>query len=213
MARYVYTYEEFVIVTEAPQSNRTQTKKNNIQIGNVQNGKNIIYNTDKYVWGLTCAWNEINSGHYVVNKRKTRFNVKCSRDGLLGGRNCFCVWSFWCSELCSVDQTGTVQRVSVLYVRDPEWFCQPFCSLWINTDNSPEVYDHLHCFEHVKLQVVKTAPDSQLLNLLSVDRLVIVLNEADQNFPSLTTRCLSVRKLVIHWQMEVCPGELCQFTF
>ncbi len=48
MARYVYTYEEFVIVTEAPQSNRTQTKKNNIQIGNVQNGKNIIYNTDKY---------------------------------------------------------------------------------------------------------------------------------------------------------------------
>ncbi len=97
---------------------------------------------------------------------------------------------------------------------------------------------------HVKLQVVKTAPDSQLLNLLSVSRLVTVLNEADQcgvicklkeldrgvfscavvcvqaeeqwgdntalrsssadrtvldeNFPSLTTCCLSVRKLVIH---------------
>ncbi len=33
---------------------------------------------------------------------------------------------------------------------------------------SPEVHDHLHCFERVKLQVVKTAPDSQLLNLLSV---------------------------------------------
>ncbi len=32
---------------------------------------------------------------------------------------------------------------------------------------SPKVHDHLHCFEHVKLQVVKTAPDSQLLNLLS----------------------------------------------
>ncbi len=31
-----------------------------------------------------------------------------------------------------------------------------------------------------KLQVVKTAPDSQLLNLLSVSRLVTVLNEADQ---------------------------------
>ncbi len=39
---------------------------------------------------------------------------------------------------------------------------------------SPEVHDHLHCFEHVKLQGVKTAPDSQLLNLLSV------LNKADQ---------------------------------
>ncbi len=33
---------------------------------------------------------------------------------------------------------------------------------------SPEVHDHLHCFEHVELQVVKTAPDSHLLNLLSV---------------------------------------------
>ncbi len=43
-----------------------------------------------------------------------------------------------------------------------------------------EVHDHLHSFEHVKLQVVKTAPDSQLLNLLSVSRLVTVLDEADQ---------------------------------
>ncbi len=39
---------------------------------------------------------------------------------------------------------------------------------------SPEVHDHLHCFERVKLQGVKTAPDSQLLKLLSV------LNKADQ---------------------------------
>ncbi len=45
---------------------------------------------------------------------------------------------------------------------------------------SPEVHDHLHSFERFKLQVVKTAPDSQLLNLLSVSRLIIVLNEADQ---------------------------------
>ncbi len=45
---------------------------------------------------------------------------------------------------------------------------------------SPEVHDNLHCFERVKLQVVKTAPDSQLLDLLSVSRLVTVLNEADQ---------------------------------
>ncbi len=45
---------------------------------------------------------------------------------------------------------------------------------------SPKVYDHLHCFERVKLQIVKTAPDSQLLNLLSVSRFVTVLNEADQ---------------------------------
>ncbi len=47
---------------------------------------------------------------------------------------------------------------------------------------SPEVHDHLHCFECVKLQVVKTAPDSQLINLLSVGRLVTVLNEADKQW-------------------------------
>ncbi len=45
---------------------------------------------------------------------------------------------------------------------------------------SPEVHDHLHGFEIVELQVVKTAPDSQLFNLLSVSRLVTVLDEADQ---------------------------------
>ncbi len=45
---------------------------------------------------------------------------------------------------------------------------------------SPEVHDHLHCFECVKLQVVKSAPDSQLLNLLSVNGLVTTLDEADQ---------------------------------
>ncbi len=45
---------------------------------------------------------------------------------------------------------------------------------------SLEVHDHLHSFERVKLQVVKTASDSQLLNLLSVSRLVTILDEADQ---------------------------------
>ncbi len=33
-----------------------------------------------------------------------------------------------------------------------------------------EVHDHLHCFERVQLQVVKTAPGSQLFNLLSVSK-------------------------------------------
>ncbi len=95
------------------------------------------------------------------------------------------------------------------------------------------------------LASVKTAPASQLLNLLSVSRLVSVLDEADAcsvvrklqeldrgvlwsavigvegeeqwgenatlrgaradgvSLPSLTTCCLSVKKLVIHCQMEV----------
>ncbi len=32
---------------------------------------------------------------------------------------------------------------------------------------------------------------------------VLIVRELDENFPSLTTCCLSVRKLVFHWQMEV----------
>ncbi len=45
-----------------------------------------------------------------------------------------------------------------------------------------QVHDHFHCFEHVQqqLQVIKTLPDSQPLNLLSVSRLIRVLDEADQ---------------------------------
>ncbi len=50
--------------------------------------------------------------------------VKCSWDGLPEGRNCFCVWSFWCSELCSVDQTVIFKKGSVLDVKGPEWFFQ-----------------------------------------------------------------------------------------
>ncbi len=48
---------------------------------------------------------------------------------------------------------------------------------WKRKGVSPEVHEHLHSFEHVKLQVVVTAPDSQLLNLLSVSRPVTVLDE------------------------------------
>ncbi len=61
---FTFTYE-FVIVTEAPQCNRmtatgqdTDNKRiiYNIQIGNVQNSKNTIYNIDNYVYtGLICA--------------------------------------------------------------------------------------------------------------------------------------------------------------
>ncbi len=50
----------------------------------------------------------------------------------------------------------------------------------VSGGGSLEVHGHLHCFEHVKLQVVKTVPDSQLINLLSVFRLITILNEADQ---------------------------------
>ncbi len=32
---------------------------------------------------------------------------------------------------------------------------------------------------------------------------VLIVRVLDENFPSLTSCCLSVRKLVIHWQMEV----------
>ncbi len=40
--------------TEWQRQDKTQILKNNIQIGNAQKSKNTIYNTDNYVWGLTC---------------------------------------------------------------------------------------------------------------------------------------------------------------
>ncbi len=43
-----------------------------------------------------------------------------------------------------------------------------------------EVHGHLHCCEHFKLQVVETAQDGKLFNLLSVSRLIIALKEADK---------------------------------
>ncbi len=139
LARYVYTYEEFAIVTEAPQCNRMTVTRQDTD------NKRIIY---KYtieamykmaktqyiiqtimceVWRANLKW----KNKYVWWINNCVF--QCSWDGLLGERNCFCVWSFWCSELWSVDQTVTIKRVSVLDVRGPQWFCQPFCSLWIST--------------------------------------------------------------------------------
>ncbi len=70
-------------------------------------------------------------------------------------------------------------------VQEPEWLHYSHSAVhdgnWGQSRGvSPEVHDHLHCFERLQLQVVKTAPDSQLLSLLSVSRLVSVLDEADQ---------------------------------
>ncbi len=80
------------------------------------------------------------------------------------------------SVLLQVLRDGAVQEPEWLHcshsaVHDGEW--------GESRGVSPEVHDHLHCFERVQLQVVKTAPDSQLFNLLSVSRFVTVLNEAD----------------------------------
>ncbi len=57
--------------------------------------------------------------------------VWCSWDGLPEGRNCSCVWSFWCSELCSIDQNSSKRECAGC--EGPEWFYQLFCSLWMST--------------------------------------------------------------------------------
>ncbi len=36
------------------------------------------------------------------------------------GKNCSCVWLFWCSVICSAGQRATVQRERELGVRGPE---------------------------------------------------------------------------------------------
>ncbi len=128
-------------------SNRTghRQNKNNIHIGNVQNSKNTIYNIDNYVCtGLICANLKLKISmcdEYIIYYSVvcSTFNVKCSWDGLLGERNCFCVWSFWCSEFWSVDQTVTVQRVSVLMWGVQSDFSSPFAhSGWVQFLESGE---------------------------------------------------------------------------
>ncbi len=74
-----------------------------------------------------------------------------------------------CRERIQWWQSGTVSAAPVA-----GW------TSWAGDHLEPEVHDHLHYFEHVKLQVVKTAPGSQLLNLLSVSRLVTALDEANK---------------------------------
>ncbi len=96
-------------------SNRTQTEKEqhtNRQCTKWQKHYIQYRHADMCeVWHVQI-WNEkinmwwINDYNSVVC---SKFNVKCWWDGLLRERNWFCVWSFWCSELCSVDQTVIVQ--------------------------------------------------------------------------------------------------------
>ncbi len=69
--------------------------------------------------------------------------------------------------ICYSDRSSTVQQ------KDRNRTGQQKNNIQVLQFSSPEVHDHLHSFERVKLQ------DSQLLNLLSVIRLVTVLNEAD----------------------------------
>ncbi len=103
------------------------------------------------------------------------------------------------TQICHIDQQKAdwwtflqmycIFCISLHVLRDggsqePEWL---HCSHSVVHDGkwgesrgvSPEVHYHLHSFERVKLQVIVTAPDSQLLNLLSVSRFVSVLEETD----------------------------------
>ncbi len=87
--------------------------------------------------------------------------------------------------------------------------CQPYCSHSAVNDGewgecrgvSPEVHYHLYNFECFQLQVVATVPDSQLLNLLSVSRLVYILDEtmtvvSSANLRSLTEGLVEVQSFV-----------------
>ncbi len=73
-ARYVYTYEEFVIVTklhsatEWQQQDRTQTTKEqytNIQIGNVKNGKNTMQYRQSCVYRSDMCKFEMEKKKYI----------------------------------------------------------------------------------------------------------------------------------------------------
>ncbi len=101
------------------------------------------------------------------------FNVKCLWDGLPEVRNCSCVWSFWCSEL--MRQISVVSSANFRNFTEGSLDVQSLVSREKSTEGRTQPWG---------------AP-------------VLIIRVLDENFPSLTSCYLSVRKLVIHWQMEV----------
>ncbi len=57
---------------------------------------------------------------------------------------------------------------------------------------SPEVHDHLHCFECVKIEVVKTAPDSQLYKINLRILFIYLLNKKQTNLRTKILKLLSI---------------------
>ncbi len=113
--------------TKEQYTNRQCTKwqKHNIQYRQLCVRSDVqILRRKKYVWCINnciivlCVPRLMSSVHEMY---------------CLGKETYVCVWPFWCSELCSVDQMVIVQRWSVLDEKRPEWFFQPFCSLWISS--------------------------------------------------------------------------------
>ncbi len=157
-------------------------------------------------------------------------------------------WAFLAMESMWVSHSRSWEMVVPMNLNDSTCYSAVHDGEWGECRGVlPEVHNHLPCFERVQLQVVVTAPDSQLF-FLSVSRLVSIVDEADDgsvickfqdldrgvfcsafvyrekssgesthpwgapvlivivldvSLSSLTSCCLSVRKLVIHWQMEV----------
>ena len=56
--------------------------------------------------------------------------VSCSVERRRVGRNCFCVWRFWRTEICSAYQRGRVGIGCVQGVRGLQWFFLPVSWLW-----------------------------------------------------------------------------------
>ncbi len=127
------------------------------------------------------------------------YSYRGAQNGLNNSRVKLCHMRLWQVELFQLTKEeqpllglfhdGVNVSVPLQVLRDggsqePEWL---HCSHSAVHDGewgesrgvSPEVHNHLYSFERVQLQVVVTAPDSQLLNLLSVSRLVSVLDETD----------------------------------
>ncbi len=137
-------YSNISSTVQQNDSNRTghRQQKNNIQIGNVQYSKNTIYNNQQLCVYRSDVqiWNEKNKNVWWIN---TCIIVLCVPRLMSSVHEMECLGKetvsvSGCSgssgtQNGSIDQTVTVQRRSVLDVRNQEWFCQPFFSIWIST--------------------------------------------------------------------------------
>ncbi len=165
-------------------------------LNNRQRQKRLAWAKEKKDW-TAAEWSNVmfsdestfsisfgNQGPRVWRKRGEAQNPRCLRSSVKFPQSVM-VWGAMSSAgvgpLCFLrSKVNTAVYQNIL-----EHFMLPAADqLYGDADFSrgvsPEVHDHLHSFEHVKFQVVKTVPDRELLNLLSVSRLVTVLDEADQ---------------------------------
>ncbi len=161
IARFVYTYEEFVFMTEAPQCNRMTVTEQKTQLARGFLLKSTVIST-------------------VLNVFSSRF-----------------------LRLHQTASSLTSCLYADYYSHHPEWGRSVWCHMQNFRSLTEGSLDVQSLMYREKSSGERTQPWGAP---------VLIIRVLDENLPSLTSCCLSVRKLLIHWQTEV-KTESCVSLF